>query len=155
MMCSDAEDLHRRAGWDGASGESRRQLLDTLQGMIFITISIIRIDFPHRVHSIRCHDSTTAVCDLARPGKDVSTAAVHLSQLLLGRQIVFPLRRSQMQQSRFPEDHHYHSPGPQGRSVEYRMESQRGLPCLCKQGQDRHHLETRSASLVAFIFMTR
>ena len=32
-MCSDAEDLHRRAGWDGASGESRRLLLDTLQGM--------------------------------------------------------------------------------------------------------------------------
>ncbi|KAG2077940.1 WD40 repeat-like protein [Suillus decipiens] len=31
MMCSDPQDLRRRASWDGASGTSRRQLLDDLQ----------------------------------------------------------------------------------------------------------------------------
>jgi WD40 repeat protein len=32
-MCSEPEDLRQRAGWDGASGSSRRQLLDTLHGI--------------------------------------------------------------------------------------------------------------------------
>ncbi|KAG2061593.1 WD40 repeat-like protein [Suillus hirtellus] len=34
MMCSDPQDLRRRASWDGASGNSRRQLLDDLQHYI-------------------------------------------------------------------------------------------------------------------------
>lgn len=34
MMCSDPQDLRRRASWDGASGISRRQLLDDLQHYI-------------------------------------------------------------------------------------------------------------------------
>ena len=32
IMCADPGDLRRRAGWDGASGTSRRQLLDALHG---------------------------------------------------------------------------------------------------------------------------
>lgn len=31
-MCTEPEDLRRRAGWDGASGISRHQLLDALHG---------------------------------------------------------------------------------------------------------------------------
>lgn len=31
IMCSDPEDLRRRASWDGASGTSRRVLLSELQ----------------------------------------------------------------------------------------------------------------------------
>lgn len=40
MMCSDPEDLRRRASWDGASGTSRRQLLDDLQHYIPSSIMI-------------------------------------------------------------------------------------------------------------------
>ena len=32
IMCTEPEDLRRRAGWDGASGTSRRQLLEILHG---------------------------------------------------------------------------------------------------------------------------
>lgn len=32
MMCSDREDLYKRAEWDGAAGISRRLLLERLQG---------------------------------------------------------------------------------------------------------------------------
>jgi hypothetical protein len=31
MMCLDRDDLYERAGWDGAAGTSRRQLLEKLQ----------------------------------------------------------------------------------------------------------------------------
>lgn len=31
-MCSEPDDLRQRAGWDGASGTSRHQLLSNLQG---------------------------------------------------------------------------------------------------------------------------
>ncbi|KAJ6463825.1 WD40 repeat-like protein [Mycena vitilis] len=34
MMCSEPEDLRRRAGWDGAAGKSRRILLDNLHRYI-------------------------------------------------------------------------------------------------------------------------
>ncbi|KAF5330927.1 hypothetical protein D9619_005384 [Psilocybe cf. subviscida] len=34
IMCSDPEDLRKRAGWDGSSGTSRQQLLDTLHEYI-------------------------------------------------------------------------------------------------------------------------
>ncbi|KAG2158482.1 WD40 repeat-like protein [Suillus bovinus] len=34
MMCSDPQDLRRRASWDGASGNSRRRLLEDLQHYI-------------------------------------------------------------------------------------------------------------------------
>ncbi|WVR03803.1 hypothetical protein IAU60_000799 [Kwoniella sp. DSM 27419] len=34
MMCLDKDDLYERAGWDGASGSSRRQLLEHLQAFI-------------------------------------------------------------------------------------------------------------------------
>ncbi|KAF9558038.1 WD40 repeat-like protein [Agrocybe pediades] len=34
IMCSEPEDLRRRAGWDGASGTSRHQLLETLHDYI-------------------------------------------------------------------------------------------------------------------------
>lgn len=40
MMCSGPEDLRRRASWDGASGTSRRQLLDDLQHYIPSSIMI-------------------------------------------------------------------------------------------------------------------
>lgn len=39
-MCSDPQDLRRRASWDGASGNSRRQLLDDLQRQYEIPIEI-------------------------------------------------------------------------------------------------------------------
>jgi hypothetical protein len=35
-MCTEPEDLRRRAGWDGASGTSRHQLLDALHGKLFV-----------------------------------------------------------------------------------------------------------------------
>ncbi|KAJ3502077.1 hypothetical protein NLJ89_g9048 [Agrocybe chaxingu] len=48
IMCSEPEDLRRRAGWDGASGSSRRQLLDTLHDYIPSAVMIPqrRSDFP-------------------------------------------------------------------------------------------------------------
>ncbi|KAF8912044.1 WD40 repeat-like protein [Gymnopilus junonius] len=40
IMCAEPEDLRRRAGWDGAFGESRRQLLDILHDYIPSAIMI-------------------------------------------------------------------------------------------------------------------
>ncbi|KAL6301773.1 WD40 repeat-like protein [Sparassis latifolia] len=40
MMCSDPDDLRQRAGWDGASGSSRRQLLVNLQRYIPSSVMI-------------------------------------------------------------------------------------------------------------------
>jgi WD repeat-containing protein 26 len=34
MMCSNAEDLRRRAEWDGAKGTSRQKLLMEIQSII-------------------------------------------------------------------------------------------------------------------------
>ena len=36
MMCSNAEDLKRRADWDGAKGNSRQKLLLQLQSEFFM-----------------------------------------------------------------------------------------------------------------------
>jgi WD repeat-containing protein 26 len=35
IMCTNPEDLRQRAGWDGAAGLSRRQLLDDLHRVLF------------------------------------------------------------------------------------------------------------------------
>ncbi|KAG5338183.1 hypothetical protein C0989_008032 [Termitomyces sp. Mn162] len=40
LMCSESEDLRQRAGWDGAAGSSRRQLLNNLQRHIPSSIMI-------------------------------------------------------------------------------------------------------------------
>ncbi|KAG6837267.1 hypothetical protein H0H93_012272 [Arthromyces matolae] len=40
MMCSEPEDLRQRAGWDGAAGSSRRQLLTNLQRYIPSSVMI-------------------------------------------------------------------------------------------------------------------
>ncbi|KAG6889821.1 hypothetical protein C0995_014298 [Termitomyces sp. Mi166 len=40
LMCSEPEDLRQRAGWDGAAGSSRRQLLNNLQRYIPSSIMI-------------------------------------------------------------------------------------------------------------------
>ncbi|KAH9950266.1 WD40 repeat-like protein [Amylocystis lapponica] len=40
MMCSDSEDLRQRAGWDGATGTSRRRLLVNLQQYIPSSVMI-------------------------------------------------------------------------------------------------------------------
>lgn len=34
-MCSTADDLRAKAGWDGASGTSRKRLLTELQGKCY------------------------------------------------------------------------------------------------------------------------
>ncbi|KAL0577932.1 hypothetical protein V5O48_004039 [Marasmius crinis-equi] len=45
IMCSDPEDVRQRAGWDGASGTSRHQLLNDLQQYISPSVMIPRRRF--------------------------------------------------------------------------------------------------------------
>lgn len=49
IMCTEPEDLRRRAGWDGASGTSRHQLLVDLHGKL-VVISVRQITY------IQCTD---------------------------------------------------------------------------------------------------
>ena len=82
-MCADPGDLRRRAGWDGASGTSRRQLLDALHGRpdhadsfgggLFLTIGC------GRLYSFRYHDTTTAVFNTSPSSEAVSTTTLRLS----------------------------------------------------------------------------
>ncbi|KAK7037966.1 WD-domain-containing protein, partial [Favolaschia claudopus] len=54
MMCSEPEDLRRRAGWDGAAGNSRRILLDQLHRYIPPSIMVPPRRFStllHQAHS--------------------------------------------------------------------------------------------------------
>ena len=83
-MCADPGDLRRRAGWDGASGTSRRQLLDALHGKarsckftgrLFLTVGCIRF------YSFCYHDTTTTVFNTSPSSEAVSTTALCLPQL--------------------------------------------------------------------------
>jgi hypothetical protein len=84
-MCADPGDLRRRAGWDGASGTSRRQLLDALQGKLdradyfgggfLITIGYVRL------YSFGYHDTTAAVFNTSPSSEAVSTTTLRLPQL--------------------------------------------------------------------------
>ncbi|CAA7271486.1 unnamed protein product [Cyclocybe aegerita] len=55
IMCSEPEDLRRRAGWDGASGSSRRQLLDTLHDYIPSAVMIPQRRFAALLHQARAY----------------------------------------------------------------------------------------------------
>ncbi|KAG5643231.1 hypothetical protein DXG03_001315 [Asterophora parasitica] len=58
MMCSDVEDLRQRAGWDGASGTSRRQLLNNLQRYIPSSIMIPQRRFSTLLDQAQAHQRT-------------------------------------------------------------------------------------------------
>ncbi|KAF8965302.1 WD40 repeat-like protein [Flammula alnicola] len=55
IMCSEPEDLRKRAGWDGASGKSRRQLLDTLHDYIPSAVMIPQRRFSTLLHQARSY----------------------------------------------------------------------------------------------------
>ncbi|GLB34733.1 putative WD40 repeat-like protein [Lyophyllum shimeji] len=55
MMCSEPEDLRQRAGWDGASGTSRRQLLNNLQRFIPSSIMIPQRRFATLLNQAQAH----------------------------------------------------------------------------------------------------
>lgn len=55
IMCSEPEDVRRRANWDGASGTSRRQLLDTLHDYIPAAVMIPQRRFSALLHQARAH----------------------------------------------------------------------------------------------------
>ena len=81
IMCTEPEDLRRRAGWDGASGTSRHQLLDALHGKILVLSSgSMTYNSNYRVHSIRCHDSTTTLCCSSSSSTRTTTAAMYIPQ---------------------------------------------------------------------------
>ena len=85
-MCADPGDLRRRAGWDGASGTSRRQLLDALHGKAlsckFIWGAFFKpFGYGFRLYSFCYHDTTTAVFNTSPSSEAVSTTTLRLSQL--------------------------------------------------------------------------
>ncbi|KAF9484688.1 WD40 repeat-like protein [Pholiota conissans] len=55
IMCSEPEDLRQRAGWDGASGSSRRQLLDTLHEYIPSAVMIPQRRFSTLLNQARSY----------------------------------------------------------------------------------------------------
>ncbi|KAF8077731.1 WD40 repeat-like protein [Lyophyllum atratum] len=55
MMCSESDDLRHRAGWDGASGASRRQLLNNLQRYIPSSIMIPQRRFSTLLNQAQAH----------------------------------------------------------------------------------------------------
>ncbi|KAF5381032.1 hypothetical protein D9615_004152 [Tricholomella constricta] len=55
MMCSDSDDLRQRAGWDGTSGTSRRQLLNSLQRYIPSSIMIPQRRFSTLLNQAQAH----------------------------------------------------------------------------------------------------
>ncbi|KAI0724985.1 WD40 repeat-like protein [Fomitopsis betulina] len=58
MMCSDPEDLRQRAGWDGASGHSRRRLLGELQRYIPSSVMIPQRRFATLLDQARAHQQS-------------------------------------------------------------------------------------------------
>ncbi|KDR73582.1 hypothetical protein GALMADRAFT_620676 [Galerina marginata CBS 339.88] len=55
IMCSEPEDLRNRAGWDGASGTSRHQLLDTLHDYIPSAVMIPQRRFSALLYQARAY----------------------------------------------------------------------------------------------------
>ncbi|KAH9483891.1 WD repeat-containing protein 26-like protein [Psilocybe cubensis] len=55
IMCSEPEDLRRRAAWDGASGMSRHQLLDTLHDYIPSAVMIPQRRFASLLNQARSY----------------------------------------------------------------------------------------------------
>ncbi|KAH9833011.1 WD40 repeat-like protein [Rhodofomes roseus] len=58
MMCSDPEDLRQRAGWDGASGHSRRRLLGNLQRYIPSSVMIPQRRFATLLDQARAYQQS-------------------------------------------------------------------------------------------------
>ncbi|KAF8163539.1 WD40 repeat-like protein [Crassisporium funariophilum] len=61
IMCSEPEDLRRRAGWDGASGGSRQQLLDTLHDYIPSAVMIPQRRFSTLLQQARVYQRQRCV----------------------------------------------------------------------------------------------
>ncbi|KAH9930616.1 WD40 repeat-like protein [Fomitopsis serialis] len=58
MMCSNPEDLRQRAGWDGASGHSRRRLLGNLQRYIPSSVMIPQRRFATLLDQARAYQQS-------------------------------------------------------------------------------------------------
>ncbi|KAF8891225.1 WD40 repeat-like protein [Infundibulicybe gibba] len=61
IMCSEPDDLRRRAGWDGASGNSRQRLLTNLHRFIPSTIMIPQRRFSTLLHQARSYQRQRCV----------------------------------------------------------------------------------------------
>ncbi|KAF9469272.1 WD40 repeat-like protein, partial [Collybia nuda] len=61
IMCSEPDDLRQRAGWDGASGTSRQQLLSNLQGYIPSSVMIPQRRFSTLLHQARSYQRERCV----------------------------------------------------------------------------------------------
>ncbi|KAF8226747.1 WD40 repeat-like protein [Tricholoma matsutake] len=61
IMCSEPDDLRQRASWDGASGSSRRLLLNSLQRYIPPSIMIPQRRFATLLHQARSHQRQRCV----------------------------------------------------------------------------------------------
>lgn len=77
-MCLDRNDLYERAGWDGAAGTSRRQLLEKLQSQsipfkpAFAKLMLVRL------HTTLHDGAVETTCDPTRPSQTASTAIMYL-----------------------------------------------------------------------------
>ena len=85
IMCSDAEDLRQRAGWDGAYGNSRLKLLANLQRMcsaaLYPSVNVHTVVFLYRVHPILCDDTSATIFDSSQPSTFIPTTTLCLPQL--------------------------------------------------------------------------
>ncbi|TFK42349.1 WD40-repeat-containing domain protein [Crucibulum laeve] len=61
IMCSEPEDLRKRASWDGASGKSRQDLLDNLHHYIPSSVMIPQRRFSTLLHQARAYQRQNCV----------------------------------------------------------------------------------------------
>jgi hypothetical protein len=81
LMCSDAEDLRAKAGWDGASGNSRRRLLSHLQRMnILFPFCLVHTEAACRLYPVIYDDPPKADVDLINASTSLPAATLRVSQ---------------------------------------------------------------------------
>jgi hypothetical protein len=81
IMCSDPEDLRRRASWDGASGTSRQTLLSELQRTFLRLISVMMsTNFGTRLYTLYDNDPFPATFSFIDTVEILSKRALPISQ---------------------------------------------------------------------------
>ena len=80
IMCRRADDLRRQAHWDGASGNSRRDLLSDLSSRLLPPHILSHTDHPCRVHIALRHDTRTPSRRPPRPRPAAAHRSMSISQ---------------------------------------------------------------------------
>ncbi len=89
-MCSEPADVRQRAGWDGAAGSSRDQLLLNLHRK-FYPSSLVQELMGFRLRAIVHHDTSETNAESLAASAAISTTAMLVPQFTLKQLRFFPL----------------------------------------------------------------